>query len=544
MRPYFLLLVILLIAYNTYSAPLLERGGSGCPDNFCVWIIGQDFGKQPILYVYNDSKLISRYPYPQGPTQNPGSHSVTLMLRSSLEMDLYESEGLTFKILKTETREFSNKLLIKRDGPLSESIIRKKARLPLQMGGTNYVMYDLGEYLQNHDLWGDPIRGVKMLIARYHQNKQIVKSQIKAIADSGQKVISIMFWYVIYPGQPDNVFMHTVDISNGIPNLQYQNAKEILNEIKKYNFEQVILRVGPQGNESPDGWSSWNEESYKKQWRAIDQLIDLFNKELAGTAINPLFDLAGEGAGIDKGFGTQFGVRLWKDYTEKYGNINSTAMSAAYYPGRIKKMVEEFDAAGLPRPNQYAVDIYGAYDWDGNFYRLAKELQALGEIHKPVLLQETYYNDANMMQIVNKARNEFGLNIVRIVQWNLTRQGDIQGDKHFSLVNPSLYSAYKSIQPQPYFGKLEVINSNFICFQGAVKNINQKTKLHVYDYVGLNKRIKTYLPGEYSVSGFLSKKIKFCLITPEEVDEWNKGGVSIKLENENSNYSVESILTK
>lgn len=537
------LFIFLFIAFKVYAAPRLERGGSGCPDNFCVWVIGHDFGSKPVLYVYDGSKLISRYPYPQGPSQNPNSQSVSLMFRSSIEMDLYESKGLNFKILKTETREFSNVIFIKKDGPISEIIKRKKATLPLKTGGTNYVTYDLGEYVQNHDLWGDPVRGVKMLIARYHQDKDKVKSHIKSIAESGQKVISIMFWYVIYPGNPDNVFMHTVDISNGIPSLQYQNAKEILEEIKKYNFEQVILRVGSQGNESPEGWPSWNEESYKKQWRAIDQLIDLFKKELNGTGIESLFDLAGEGAGMEKGLSAQFGVRLWRDYTQKYGNLNSTAMSAAYYPGRIKKMVEDFDSAGLPRPQLYAVDIYGTYEWDGSFYRLAKELQSLGELHKPVLLQETYYNDANTMQIVNKARNEFGLNIVRVVQWNLTRQGNINGDVHFSLVDPSQYSAYKTLQPQPSLGKLEKTNSNFICFKSSVKNITNKTKIHIYDHMGLNRKIKTYLPGEYNIDGVVSKKVRFCLMTPEEVEEWNRGGVTVKLENENSNFSFESIAT-
>jgi hypothetical protein len=92
-------------------------------------------------------------------------------------------------------------------------------------------------------------------------------------------------------------------------------------------------------------------------------------------------------------------------------------------------------------PEQYAVDIYGdgALGTYNTLKSVYDELRAFGEAEKPVLIQETYYDDKITAAEIMRAKECLGLKVRAIMQWQIVR-GDISTRISPQAVPPSSYS--------------------------------------------------------------------------------------------------------
>src|SRR5262249_41244949 len=153
--------------------------------------------------------------------------------------------------------------------------------------------------------------------------------------------------------------------------------------------------------------------------------------QLKGKHVKTFYDLDIELGGIDAGQSIQFATRLWKDYTDTFGTHRTVGFSFIMNPGNLTKTISVFDRVGK-RPDVYAFTIYG-----DEFNRLAylkSELQAAGDISKPLIAQEVYYNDPETFSEIIESRNVLHLNIKYLLQWPLAR-GATQ--RNFSVQYPA-----------------------------------------------------------------------------------------------------------
>jgi hypothetical protein len=369
---------------------------------------------------------------------------------------------------------------------------------PLSKGGTNFVTFDLGRFLTDPNSWGDPEHGVKMVLARYDEEKALINEQIASMARAGQKRISLLLWYTNFPGVPGDVWMHAVNISNGLSVRHQNNLREVLAQIKRHSFETVTLRFAGQGAETASTWTEWREDNYLKQWSVITQSINIVEESLAGTSLKSMYDLSAEGGGLEDPQSKAFTTRIWRDYVHRYGNVKSYGLSLAYAPGRLKSYVEDLDRAGVPRPKAYALDIYNQKSMDGELYRVAKDLAELHEFSKEIILQEVYYNNGNVRHAVDKARKNYGLNVTSINQWPLEQ---FWPGAHFSILDPSKFAAYLGPIPMtPIVSKsMECANGQSHCVRLLGKGLTRNSKFILSDGRGTGEILGTILPGSFTL---------------------------------------------
>lgn len=441
---------------SVWALPKIERSGSGCPDNFCVWAVGYDFGQNPTLNIYDPKgRLLSSYSRNQVnfSVNEKNQDVISAQLNTRTEIDAYGSQYLYLQVINNENLQTSALFKSKRSNSHGtfQALPNRVAQVPLVAGGTNYVFYDLGQYVQDREKWGDPEHGVKMVIPWYHLASDRINEQIRRIAESGQKQISLVLWWVNYPEAPDGVYMHTVDISFGLRPQHKQNLAAILEQIKQYSFDTVVMRFAPQGGMDPSGWQQWHEDRYQLAWTAVKQAHALVEQSLRGSSIQALYDLSVEMGGLEQPQQINYQKKLWSDYVDTYGSSATSGFSIAYYPGRLEKMVQIMDSTGRGRPSFYAVDMYERPRMEGGLYRFALELDRIGDYNKAILLQETWYNDAVTYHDVLAARNEYGLNIWSIHQWMLSQHGVANGAVHFDVTDASQYENYLFPSPNLFF---------------------------------------------------------------------------------------------
>jgi hypothetical protein len=110
-------------------------------------------------------------------------------------------------------------------------------------------------------------------------------------------------------------------------------------------------------------------------------------------------------------------LRLWIDWVNQFGPVNSIGFSALPAGYGIGYMINLFKAAGMPLPGSYGIDSYGQeYAGIKRMYGYLKA-QGVAETRKKIRIMETYYNDPKVAQDLRKVIKELGINFGGISQW-------------------------------------------------------------------------------------------------------------------------------
>ena len=312
----------------------------------------------------------------------------------------------------------------------------------LEIGGSNYSLYDIQQYLNNptESTWYTP--GVmNLIIANYHLDPGKVNKQLQDLYDHGQYKIAVVLWHMqLLPAHTDDTWGHLVKSDEGRLIAQHeQNLIAILDKINQIGFNEVMLRFAPQGQNDPTNWrSGWNEPLFQENWNFIYNTIRLCESELQNSAVRRNYDLGVELGGRIEGEADSYVKKLWSNYLYVFGNVRSYGFSIAHDPGRLTRLIRTLRSAGA-LPTEYAVDIYGNEGQAINV--ITNELSQVGELAKQIVIQESYYNDATAFsEFINTSRQNC-LKLRCIMQWPLQR-GMSQISPHFSLNFPDIYSEY------------------------------------------------------------------------------------------------------
>ena len=150
--------------------------------------------------------------------------------------------------------------------------------------------------------------------------------------------------------------------------------------------------------------------------------------------------------GLETGRCDEYSSRLWKQYTDKFGVEDTIGFSFAVEPGRITRMLNIYEKSGK-YPVAYPLDIY--YHADKVLAYAAQEFHKKGIALPAIIIQETFYNDAQTLTEIQTASNQYNLNILYIMQWQVerVRMHWIKEDgsrclRHFSTSRPVEYGNY------------------------------------------------------------------------------------------------------
>ena len=312
-----------------------------------------------------------------------------------------------------------------------------------EVGGSNYVMYDVGrEYLDAGTGWFKP--GVlQPVVATFHQQKEAdVRRQLKAMHESGQRKIAIMMWHDhLTPQQmaDGGIYGHVLASNGGALTPQHSdNLKRLLSLIREDGlFNELVFRFAQQGSVWSQEWTAWNEEAYQENLKFILTVRQQVREVLDGADIKLVFDLGAELGGISKGCVPEYTRRLWKEYTERFGADDTFGFSIAAHPGRISNLLAVYDEVGV-RPARHALDLYTHVpQW---MPKMVSEFHDAG-INKPrIIILETFWNSAESLNEFQQISDQFGLSFEYLMQWPWVRGA---AHPHFSDVfNRPAYNEY------------------------------------------------------------------------------------------------------
>ncbi len=318
--------------------------------------------------------------------------------------------------------------------------------LDLEVGGSNYVFSDVGDYIGSwtEEVWGSGV--LKPAVAAYHINPEEVERQLRAMRAQGQEQIALMIWFSIFmPGQENIVWdKHMINATGGQWNSQMkQNLYNLLQKIDSLGFKKVQLRFAQQWLSDPHEWDQWYETRYTQNKSFILQGRSIALKALENSNVEILFDLGAEQGGFRKGQSSSYTKRLWQEYVQEFGSDDSYGFSFATTADRVERMWKIYQEVGV-FPKLLALDVYGKEE--GEIFNTLKAvhqvMQRFGHQSIPVLIQETYYNDFVSANEFIQARNELGMNIFAVLQWPFTREGHRRGERHISVQVPERLDAY------------------------------------------------------------------------------------------------------
>lgn len=289
-------------------------------------------------------------------------------------------------------------------------------------GGTNYVIYDAQAVAGSEVGW----------VISNNPNFSIISNQIGEFCRAGQKKIALTLYFTSSGlGKEDRTYgvnsaggtlpVWTTNVIRGI-------LERVIIQKDKYAnpcFNELQFRFRPLGRvyTDPKEWEIWNEQGYLDNRSFIFNTRDLVKAIIGNAPISVFFDLGVEQGGEDVGQNVPYLKKLWKDYTDKYGSGDTYGFSMAWGPGTLSKLVEIYDAVGV-RPSQYAVDVYESTNATLNMLQQLQvmylEMRLAGEQNKPILIQETYYNDQKAYEEILSAITQ-GIPIRAVMQWQVGR---------------------------------------------------------------------------------------------------------------------------
>lgn len=312
-------------------------------------------------------------------------------------------------------------------------------------GGTNYLVWQTGT--------GDPLDGNAIYNGSFGPDnghwrpflydnlastnppitEPVAADQIDDICESGQKKISLVLWFTrdhawIDAPPWNGYFGLVVNSSNGQLSTTIRdniwNAVKLIASATRNGvpcFDELQFRFAPWDRAAPNNWAAWNDTWYGNNWGVISTTRALIEAAASTYAVGPLrrtYDLGAEQGGSTDGQNPRYTRTVWQMYHSTYGTSDTYGFSVATvgasgsYSGRIQSLLQQYDAVGV-RPTEHALDVYDIDELDAALTTLSQ----FGEAGKPILIQETFFNDASFSNEIFASASDLGFEIRSIMQW-------------------------------------------------------------------------------------------------------------------------------
>lgn len=230
------------------------------------------------------------------------------------------------------------------------------AVIDFEPGGSNYVVYSVGRYLAepSEATWYAP-GNMRPVIGTYDQDPGTVERQLRAMWANGQRKVALVLFYGDFT--PDlrirdsAVYGLIVNAKAGrLMPTHEANLVQVLRLVQSIGYDEVVFRFATTGVSDPRGWSSWDESTYQTNLAFIVNTKAVIDAELREGAPKVLYDLDVELAGLREGQARSYAVRLWRDFTNRFGADRSMGFSFAFERGRITAALSAFDEVGIRPP--------------------------------------------------------------------------------------------------------------------------------------------------------------------------------------------------
>jgi hypothetical protein len=314
-----------------------------------------------------------------------------------------------------------------------------------QIGGSNYVIYDLG----NYPLQPYATSTIKPVIPYFHENPGLVEQQLQAMYAGGQRKISLVLYYAPLSAGTA-VSGLDVNSSTSSPSAQVStNIQNLLTLINKIGFNEVFFRFAYDGP-SISTWQSWNETQYQQNWNFELAVRNIVEQTLSATSMKRTYDLGLEIGGDPDGQAPAYMTRLWTDYCHVTGCTDSYGFSIAWKPNsyttdpgmgtRLTNEIVLLTATNYPLPKMYGLDVYdNEYQ---AFLSAYNSLQLEKQSSASIVVQEAYYNDRDTINQMYYVQNLVPLSIYTVFQWPFVRASLVPD---FSVPYPAAFDQYNSL---------------------------------------------------------------------------------------------------
>ncbi len=439
-----------------------------------------------------------------------------LLLVLSLVINGCDIEDNNIEI-KENTNDVEQNLLNK------SNTYRNVKSVVMEVGGSNYPMYDVQGYLDNNDDWFKE-GALKLVIGDYHLNPDKVNDQLTTMYQNGQRKIALVIWFSHFnPSITTETYGHVLPSNKDKLTDQHKsNFINVLNQIKSIGYDEIILRFGPQSSAAPKSWGDlWNEEQYQENWNFINNTIKTMESTL-GDSPQRVYDLGVEMGGITKGQTEKYVKKLWDNFRYVHPELKSFGFSFAHQPGRLDNLIKNLASTGK-LPDEYAFDIY--QNFATKIENIKQELADNGEEDKIIVIQEFPYNTKEVYTEMMQSIATNNLKVRYIMQWPVAYDSDV---KHFTIDYASDFKEYMS--PFIYNAGSGCQDKNCIWIVG--QNFEPKNAFIGIRHPETYDKIATYKSNEINHTTKNGKRrITFKLRTEEERKLFKEKGLRIYVNN-------------
>jgi hypothetical protein len=272
-----------------------------------------------------------------------------------------------------------------------------------QRGGSNYGWYQVFPECQ-HGAYG--------VLANYHVAKSVIDQQLRDMFANGQRRLRIPIFHGRTLGGGTNLESKTGDLT---PQGR-ENLKNLLAEIGRIGFSEIIVGFFPQGYNQPFGWTAFQPEFYEENWTLIRNLRPL----IVAAGIPYRIDLANETSpNARQPIALEYCQRLWNQYATAYGTSDTVGFSIIADVGRLEVVSAVYgDSAFGNHGAPPALDLHFYKDPGARFKTAVSVLRDAG-YRQPWIIGESYCNDAGEAEALRKAIHATHQNVLFLLQWPL-----------------------------------------------------------------------------------------------------------------------------
>ncbi len=328
----------------------------------------------------------------------------------------------------------------------------------------------------------DAAKQFKHVIYTYQDGQKEIRSQLQTMCDAGQKKISLVVWFTNAPwmNEPtwNNAYGAITNSEDGrLKDPIADNLKKLLVDIRRSKdktgtgcFNEMFFRFAPWGPSSSFSWGTvWDESMYNQNKSFIFSTRAIVEDVMAGSMVKRTYDIgAEEGGRPNEGQAETYLTRLWADYSREFGTEDSYGFSVAVLNDRGWRLLQSFDKVGI-RPKEYALDVYSIT----NFEQVLNELKIHGESKKPLVIQETFYNDAEFVSAIFSSAKKFGFAIRTIMQWPLQQGATVEYTETFA-------KDYMNNLPLPQIGRAGIGCTDKKCVWVEGNNFSDSCSISLY----------------------------------------------------------------
>ncbi len=240
-----------------------------------------------------------------------------------------------------------------------------------------------------------------------------IKIRMAEMYGQGQRKLGFMLWHAhLDPSISCAGFLLNSGSSKEVDQVA-NRLGEITLAAQEIGFNEIQIRFAPQWVNDPKTWKVWYSDMF---WENFHFEQAILNK-LDHSHLSVLIDMGTELGGLEQSqFVKRYVQEFWRQKKVVLFGCKSYGFSIAAQKGRLSRYIQWLRDVG-DMPSQFAVDVYD--DVENKLSFLVDEANQEGVSSPNFMIQETYYDDKNVLADILRAMQEKDMHIRTVMQWPL-----------------------------------------------------------------------------------------------------------------------------